>query len=213
MSLQEYFRNPESYMNIFYLSDDPVEAAQQHCDRHVVKMILETAQILSTVWSKLALNHAEEPWTKCLVTDWVPPDGNDPHGELPWLRTTLCGQRIYKATHVNHPAVLWACLYGGNYAWLYRLGMALLDEYTYRYERIHACTPVIRALELTPPPLLETVNTYCEGSIIMGSEFAKGGAVESYKNYYLTSKASILHYTRRKPPEWAANVAFFKEGA
>lgn len=36
-------------MNIFILSSDPVEAAQMQCDKHVVKMVLETAQILSTV--------------------------------------------------------------------------------------------------------------------------------------------------------------------
>lgn len=36
-------------MNIFVLDEDPVLAAQYHCDKHVVKMVLETAQILSTV--------------------------------------------------------------------------------------------------------------------------------------------------------------------
>ena len=36
-------------MNIFYLDPDPVAAAQMQCDKHVVKMALETAQILSTV--------------------------------------------------------------------------------------------------------------------------------------------------------------------
>ena len=36
-------------MNIFALSCDPVEAARWHCDRHIVKMPLESAQILSTV--------------------------------------------------------------------------------------------------------------------------------------------------------------------
>lgn len=35
-------------MNIFYLDDDPRNAAQYACDKHVVKMILETAQLLST---------------------------------------------------------------------------------------------------------------------------------------------------------------------
>ena len=35
-------------MNIFYLSEDPLEAAQMMVDRHVVKMILESAQLLST---------------------------------------------------------------------------------------------------------------------------------------------------------------------
>ena len=36
-------------MNIFYLDRDPVIAAQMMCDKHVVKMILESAQMLSTV--------------------------------------------------------------------------------------------------------------------------------------------------------------------
>jgi hypothetical protein len=34
-------------MNIFFLDRDPGLAAQYHCNKHVVKMILETAQILS----------------------------------------------------------------------------------------------------------------------------------------------------------------------
>ena len=36
-------------MNIFYLSPDPVTSAQAQCDKHVVKMVLETAQMLSAV--------------------------------------------------------------------------------------------------------------------------------------------------------------------
>ena len=40
-------------MNIFYLSRDPHEAARRQCDRHVVKMILETAQLLSTAHNEL----------------------------------------------------------------------------------------------------------------------------------------------------------------
>ena len=35
-------------MNIFYLDRDEQKAAQYHCDKHVVKMILESAQLLST---------------------------------------------------------------------------------------------------------------------------------------------------------------------
>ena len=36
-------------MNIFYLSQNPEIAASYHCDKHCVKMILETTQILSAV--------------------------------------------------------------------------------------------------------------------------------------------------------------------
>ena len=40
-------------MNIFLLDYNPVRAAQAHCDKHVVKMILETAQMLSTAHVEL----------------------------------------------------------------------------------------------------------------------------------------------------------------
>ena len=40
-------------MNIFYLDRDPYKAAHMQCDRHVVKMILETAQLLSTAHAEL----------------------------------------------------------------------------------------------------------------------------------------------------------------
>ena len=35
-------------MNIFYLDKDPEISAKMHCDKHVVKMIIEYAQMLST---------------------------------------------------------------------------------------------------------------------------------------------------------------------
>ena len=35
-------------MNIFLLSENPYEAAVQQCDKHIVKMVTESAQMLST---------------------------------------------------------------------------------------------------------------------------------------------------------------------
>ena len=35
-------------MNIFFLHKDPIRAAKAQCDKHVVKMVLETTQMLST---------------------------------------------------------------------------------------------------------------------------------------------------------------------
>ena len=37
----------EKDMNIFHLHKDPKICAEYHCDKHVVKMILETAQMLA----------------------------------------------------------------------------------------------------------------------------------------------------------------------
>jgi hypothetical protein len=39
-------KRTSSTMNIFYLHTDPRKAAQYHCDKHVVKMIIESAQML-----------------------------------------------------------------------------------------------------------------------------------------------------------------------
>ena len=35
-------------MNIFFIDRDPVLAARYHCDKHVPKMIVEYAQLMST---------------------------------------------------------------------------------------------------------------------------------------------------------------------
>ena len=43
-------------MNIFYLSHDPVQAAKYQYNKHVVKMILETAQLLCTAHHELGTN-------------------------------------------------------------------------------------------------------------------------------------------------------------
>ena len=41
-------------MNIFHLDKNPIKCAEYHCDKHVVKMILETSQMLSTAYQKYA---------------------------------------------------------------------------------------------------------------------------------------------------------------
>ena len=39
-------------MNIFFLHETPEKSAEYHCDKHVPKMILETAQMLSTAYRR-----------------------------------------------------------------------------------------------------------------------------------------------------------------
>jgi hypothetical protein len=62
-------------MNIFVLDRDPRLAAEYHCDKHVIKMILETAQLLSAAHHVLdgekpglyKLTHKNHPcslWTR-----------------------------------------------------------------------------------------------------------------------------------------------------
>ncbi|MCW8982480.1 MAG: hypothetical protein OQK13_00385 [Gammaproteobacteria bacterium] len=45
-------------MNVFYLSSDPVLSARYHCDKHVVKMILEYAQLMCTAHHLTGSGHA-----------------------------------------------------------------------------------------------------------------------------------------------------------
>lgn len=74
-------------MNIFVLDKDPQLAAQYHCDKHVVKMVLETAQIISTalkgnkIYNALGLykpTHANHPCVR-----WAMDNNNNLH----WLLT------------------------------------------------------------------------------------------------------------------------------
>lgn len=69
-------------MNIFVLDEDPVLAAQYHCDKHVVKMITESAQLLCgayyyTDWEHgvpYKLTHKNHPcaiWTRESKSNWL----------------------------------------------------------------------------------------------------------------------------------------------
>ena len=55
-------------MNIFILDTSPILAAQYQCDKHVVKMILESAQIMSTImggpYKPTHQNHPCVLWAK-----------------------------------------------------------------------------------------------------------------------------------------------------
>ena len=67
-------------MNIFFLDFDTKKCAQYHCDKHVVKMILETAQLLcGTHWvigneAPYKLSHKNHPcaiWTRTSLSNYL----------------------------------------------------------------------------------------------------------------------------------------------
>lgn len=199
-SLEKY--GLEQPVNIFYLDHDPIAAAQAHCDRHVVKMILETAQLLSTAWHVLSPELVESGWQSPETDVPVP-------GETPWLFNTLAGHRVYRKTHENHPCAVWARESEANYRWLWRLGMALLDEYEFRYGREHASGPVLWALEAAPPSA-DRRTAQTEPPTAMPEELfvVRDGyidAVASYRNYYVTAKQGLLRWTRRPAPSWVCH--------
>lgn len=64
-------------MNIFVLDTDPVLAAQYQCDRHVIKMVLESTQLLSNAFSlddapykRTHYNHPCSIWTRESYENW-----------------------------------------------------------------------------------------------------------------------------------------------
>ena len=65
-------------MNIFALHQHPVVAAKQHCDKHVVKMILETAQLLSNAHRMLEGDETRRPSVsgKTETKYWILEDSN-----------------------------------------------------------------------------------------------------------------------------------------
>lgn len=199
MGIDHYYRDPERVYNIFYLDDDPEQAARYHCDRHLAKALLWSAQILSMVWFNNSVPK-NDVVDSVLSLDWAHPINPPPYGQLAHSDARLAGQRIYFTGGNDHPCVAWAGQYGGNYDWLYRLGMALLAEFRHRFERIHSTQPVLRVLELLPPSLIASACIITPPPPVVPDEFVVRSEVESYRRYY--DKLTVLNYTNRNRPEW-----------
>ena len=200
-------------MNIFVLSRNVRTCAVLHCDQHVVKMPLETAQLLSTT---LALTDPAQ---------WAA------------LREQ---QLAYLPTHQNHPCAIWARECINNYLWLARLGIELCAEYSFRFSpagtrlptsatssgtrmstsasppsphsteadvdirapKVHKCLAVIRALR-QHAPLLPDKRVITPFALVMPEEYrVQHDPVASYRSYYRAEKAAFARYTRRERPDW-----------
>jgi hypothetical protein len=152
-------------MNIFILDYDPVKAAQMQCDKHVVKMPLETAQLLCSAFEK--------------------------------------GKAPYKRTHYNHPCSIWCRISKENFLWLVKHGLALCEEFKYRYGKQHKSKDVIlwcrkNIKELKFSKIVKTHYVLC-----FDDEYKVGNAVSSYREYYRKSKGSMATWDKtRKAPSW-----------
>src|SRR6056300_790047 len=126
-------------MNIFVLDNDPIEAAQLQCDKHVVKMITESAQMLCTAH-------------RILDGDITIRDSNSGKRKVKyWVLNDKREQNYYKAVHMNHPCTVWTMKSTDNYNWHYRHFIALCDEYTYRYNKVHKCDRLFHGVLDRPP--------------------------------------------------------------
>lgn len=167
-------------MNIFYLHTEPKVCAAMHCDKHVVKMILEYAQLLSTAQHEIDGDV------------WDIPDGY-----------------FYKATHKNHPSAAWVRENHSNYQWLWILLGYLLNEYYERYGKTHKTLSsgvynnlrqppiLIQRGELTPPPQCMPDEYKCNPNTASHAD-----TVFAYRTYYQADKAYFAKWKSSPIPSW-----------
>tara|TARA_R110000824_G_scaffold113687_3_gene263583 strand:+ start:14834 stop:15349 length:516 start_codon:yes stop_codon:yes gene_type:complete len=158
-------------MNIFAIEGDNnsvdwVKSAQSQDNYRVVKMILESCQMLCTTLNEQA------------------------------------GKQIapYRSTHKNHPSTKWVRISSANFKFLTEHTMAMLEEYTARFGKVHKCTSVLgKCVELYDASLFPQQDP-TPLPLAMPSEFHSDSIVESYRRFY-ASKPKI-RYPKNKIPSW-----------
>lgn len=182
-------------MNIFVLDHSIQNCAKYHVDKHVVKMILEYCQLLSTAHRVID--------GKEVVT--LSESGRRSKG---YILSDYRQDVLYKATHINHPSAVWVRQSAFHYTWLSNLLTELCLEYTYRYNKVHKCASsgLVSELKLLPsnirfdtgfvlPP--PAMPEYCK---------VAGDVVQSYRNYYMKEKVGIASWSgkfnSRSVPPW-----------
>jgi len=120
-------------MNIFAVDTDPKIAAQQLCDKHVVKMILESAQMLCAVFPK-----GDAPYKRAFYNHPCTKWARESEENYEWLLShafAMCQEytRRYGKIHKSLDAIHWC---GCNYhkldlprIGLTKFAQAMPDEY------------------------------------------------------------------------------------
>ena len=157
-------------MNIFYLNRDPVKAARVQYNKHVVKMILESAQMLCTAHH----HYAEQLGYN---NEYIP----------------------YRKAHYNHPSTIWTRQNSRHYYWLFHHMLALGEEYTKRYGKKHlSITKCFDALQNCPVGM-PLGGVFEEPPQCMPDEYkVKGDSISAYWNYYEQEKYKIKSKDEQK---------------
>lgn len=180
-------------MNIFYLSNNPKEAALFHVDKHVVKMILESAQLLCTAHRLIDGNLT----VKTKITKTGKPR-NQKHYQLP---NSELDAKLYSATHINHPCAIWCRSNINNYMWLYDLFVCLCDEYTFRYGKKHKTDFLLRDV-LSNAPINISTAEFTSPAQAMPREYRHADPIVAYRQYYIGAKRKFAKWTSRPVPSW-----------
>lgn len=175
-------------MNIFFLSPNTSVCAQEHVDKHVVKMTLEYGQLMSTAHR---------------VIDGTPYYGRTINNRriLRFLLPDEREQVIWKASHFNHPSGIWVRASSTHYLWLYELWLSMLDEYKYRYGKEHSAQRMKNWFKHTPHNIPK-VGWLSDPTPAMPDKYKVGSSIESYRNYYRGDKQSFASWKNRTKPVW-----------
>ena len=173
-------------MNIFVTDPCPIQSARNLPDKHIVKMPLETCQMLAIIYS-----------------DWY-------YGVGKLYKKDGTPYRTQHGAFRKHPCTIWAAANQYNLAWLIRHGYALCTEYALRYDKDHTCFDVIEQAERIyhkcfDEPLSVASSKVTEFTRAM-PEYIKYNdrisTIEAYK-YYLNTKpwlaTNYLRIPTRKP--------------
>jgi hypothetical protein len=178
-------------MNIFVLDEDPVVSARYHCDQHVIKMIIEYAQLLSNAHR---------------VLDGVQKQGFSPSGrnQKQWIHPDrTLNDKLYKTSHVNVGVALWVRESKDNYDWLFNLFVELDKEFVRRYNKKESHKSVrdlADILHYTPDniPNIGMTDPY----LAMPDCFKNHNAVQAYRNFYIGDKVRFATWKNTEKPYW-----------
>jgi hypothetical protein len=210
-------------VNIFVLDPCPFTAAEQHCDKHVVKMILEYGQMLSTahrLWDAKEVTAVDEAGRRKPKKFWLF------EGEQPYLNADLdedgmwvykwivLNTKMYQVAHAMHPCSKWVRETDANYHWMFMLFDGLLTEYTHRYGKVHSAAALKPLLRYAPMQIPRGQQTPFVQA--MPEEYKNEDVVEAYHRFYVGSKARFARWTNRDLPKWfqramgGQDVSFFR---
>ena len=175
-------------LNLFYLHEDPIKSAELHCDKHVVKMIIEYAQMLSTAHRMLDGKQYTDASSGRRIQRWKL-DNSNMDGVL------------YKASHINHPSTKWVRENAIQSQYAYDMFVALCDEYTFRYGKKHLTDTKLRKL-LNNLPNNITLGVYSEPPQCMPDDVKSESTITAYHKYYAVYKKDFAKWTDRPVPQF-----------
>lgn len=181
-------------LNLFYLHEDPIKSAELHCDKHVVKMIIEYAQMLSTAHRMLDGEQITAMQNGRRIQRWNLNGDEDLHTLE--MQTTL-----YKASHINHPSTKWVRENAIQYQYAYDMFVALCDEYTFRYGKVHLTDKKLRKL-LNNLPNNITLGVYSDPPQCMPDDVKTESTITAYHKYYAVYKKDFAKWTSRPVPNF-----------